>query len=514
MKFIHTFWTSTKSLKGLNGGWLNEKLHLTSWTLSFLLLKKYHPTIPIKLMTDDFGKKLLVEELHLPYDEVDTSLETLATGVSPKIWIYQKLWSYAQHNEPFVNVDGDFFLFAPIPETILKSEIIAQNLEIGFEFYRVALQNLPLISDSLPHLLEVLILPNQDFPAMNAGIIGGRDYGFFQDYFHIISSVLKSESPIRDEPIDSNFNMFFEQYLMYSFAQNKSKQCMFLTEPASTSIYEGFANFHEVPFKRGFLHFLGNFKKNVWACNQLSDYVLIHFPEYADRIGQLFRKNNLLETIPITNHSFLENSNRLHPFYRTEWLLKTQGVLAENDITEGIKNSSLSEKKIAILEDVYQFEKQKNLFLQQLPSDEEIIENQIINFKKNEKILSANPNLSGIKISWNSSTKVIESSWNWTEQNFFHEEPKMYEQNFEVPEGLFQVFLYLDTLFLQIYEYQLDEIAIVIKEILDEKAMVSIEELTEESYQYLSQLGDYEIVKDCIITRIYFWTKSGFIDLE
>ncbi len=514
MKFIHTFWTPTKSLEGLNGGWLNEKLHLTSWVLSFLLLKKYHPSIPIKLMTDDFGKKLLVEELCLPYDEVETSLETLETGVSPKIWIYQKLWSYAQQNEPFINVDGDFFLFAPIPDTHLKSEIVAQNLEIGFEFYQIALQNLPLISDKLSHRLQTLILPNQDLPAMNAGIVGGHDFVFFQEYFHLISSVLKNEPSLNDELIDSNFNMFFEQYLMYSFVQNQSKKCLFLTEPVSTNVYEGFVNFHEVPFQRSFLHFLGNFKKNVWACNQLSDYVLIHFSEYTDKIERLLRKNNLSRIVTLQNHSFLENSKSNNPFYRTEWLLKTQGILVENDISGSIKNSTLSEKKNTVLEDAYQFEKQKNHFLQQLFSDGEIIENQMISFKNNEKILSENAQLLGVRISWNSSAKVIESSWNWTEQNFFHEAPRTYEQNFEEPEGLFQVFLYLDTLFLKVYEYQSDEIAIVMKEILDEKEVLSVEELVQEAYQYLSQLGDYELVKDCIITRISFWVKSGFIDLE
>ncbi len=85
MTFLNSFWTNTTDILDLKCGFPHAKFHLMSWALSSMQLRKFYPHL--SLYTDDFGKELLVDRLHLPYTAVHLDLEGLDFGF-PKSLLY------------------------------------------------------------------------------------------------------------------------------------------------------------------------------------------------------------------------------------------------------------------------------------------------------------------------------------------------------------------------------------------------------------------------------------------
>ena len=87
-----------------------------SWALSCLQLNKFYNNV--ELITDSRGKELLIDKLKLPYKNVRIELDNLNFDCSPQLWVTNKIYSYTLHNEPFLNVDGDVYIFQPFPDDL------------------------------------------------------------------------------------------------------------------------------------------------------------------------------------------------------------------------------------------------------------------------------------------------------------------------------------------------------------------------------------------------------------
>lgn len=84
----------------------------------------------VKLVTDQLGKKYLIDTFSMPYDEVTTELED--ANISPYLWGMAKMYAFSIQEKPFLYIDLDAFLFNDIDYSLKKGEIFFQNYEYNY----------------------------------------------------------------------------------------------------------------------------------------------------------------------------------------------------------------------------------------------------------------------------------------------------------------------------------------------------------------------------------------------
>lgn len=172
---------STDVLNQRRAGWMDIRFNLISWALSCLTIRKYYSDI--ELITDRYGKNLLIDYLELPYSSFEISLEHLQKSTpNPNLWALGKIYSYSQQFQPFLHIDGDVFLWKSFEERLLHSSIVSQNKEMNYPFYKQIVEDILVNFSYVP--MEILADRKSRIPIMslNAGIIGGNDILFFQEY--------------------------------------------------------------------------------------------------------------------------------------------------------------------------------------------------------------------------------------------------------------------------------------------------------------------------------------------
>ncbi|MBO4642379.1 MAG: hypothetical protein J5661_05940, partial [Bacteroidaceae bacterium] len=136
MRIVQTFWSGGKSLLQDGFGWLHPEYNLMSWALSCLSLREHYDEVA--LYTDSEGKRILIDELHLPYTEVNVVFDDFPC--LPQHWALAKIKTYSLQTKPFLHVDGDVYLPALVPLKIISSPLIAQNKEVGTDYYKDMMQ--------------------------------------------------------------------------------------------------------------------------------------------------------------------------------------------------------------------------------------------------------------------------------------------------------------------------------------------------------------------------------------
>ncbi|TRX26596.1 hypothetical protein FNW25_08215 [Flavobacterium franklandianum] len=219
MNIIQSSWACNQpDLLTSNSGWLAPEYNLMSWTLSCLQLKQYYPNVG--LYCDSVSAKTLIDVLQLPYSSVICNLDVLNT-YNPKLWALPKIHAYSQQEKPFLHVDGDVFIWKKFDDELLKSGLIAQNLESATNYYEEIMKS---FESKLTYFPEEIIIERElkkPILAYNAGIFGGTDVSFFKEYtekaFEFVNKNISNLSVINVV----NFNIFFEQYLFYCLAKKK-----------------------------------------------------------------------------------------------------------------------------------------------------------------------------------------------------------------------------------------------------------------------------------------------------
>lgn len=292
MKIIQSFWSCNQTdLCQQKSGWLSSEYNLMSWALSCLQLKKYYGDV--SLYADSTVAKLLIETLKLPYSSVICELDSL-NRYHPKLWALPKIYAYSKQEKPFLHVDGDVFIWGRFDECFLLGGLIAQNMEISTDYYEGVMISLESKLEYFPpEILNERGIKNTIY-AYNAGIMGGHDIEFFQNYtskaFEFVNRNASRFSSINV----SSFNIFFEQYLFYCLAKQGSKQVNLLfDEIIGDNRYKGLSDFSEVPYSRQYLHLLGNYKTNQLVCDQLASQLRFEYPEYYYRIISLFKEKKI-----------------------------------------------------------------------------------------------------------------------------------------------------------------------------------------------------------------------------
>src|SRR5258708_18545788 len=113
MKIVQSYWSKPVLERGQRrgedrkrGGWIDIKFHYMSWALSCLSFQKFYPEI--QLVTDTFGKSILIDRIGLPYTLFRTDLDHLMDN-NTDLWAIAKLHTYLLQTEPFLHVDNDVF---------------------------------------------------------------------------------------------------------------------------------------------------------------------------------------------------------------------------------------------------------------------------------------------------------------------------------------------------------------------------------------------------------------------
>lgn len=314
MKIIQTLYANNNLTPISNSfGWLRPEYHLMSWALSCLQIKKFHKEVHLYANTS--GAELLTKQLKLPYDSVNISHDNLVLQ-NENLWALPKIFTYSLQKEPFLHIDGDVFLFEALPKNLLEQDLIAQNIEEATKFYQTTQSELMSNFEYFPDCVRKDFYSKKPINAVNAGILGGQNIRFFQEYTDLAFSYINNNTDYLSKINVNKFNVFFEQHLFYSLAvQEKIPISILFNEKINDNEYEGFGNFHEVPFKKHYLHLLGTYKSHLHTCMQMANKLRKLYPNYYYQIIALCKQNDiqlLTDCYADSNLSTLTDYQKFH----------------------------------------------------------------------------------------------------------------------------------------------------------------------------------------------------------
>lgn len=274
LKIIQSYW----SKPGIGrSGWSHADFHFLSWILSCLKLKEYYPEV--ELITDDKGKKIWIDILKLPYDQVSLSLNDLQDK-NERVWTLGKLWSYSLQRQPFLHIDGDVFIWQKLP--FGHEPLMAQHKESRFEHNRC--------------FLNLLREKGYEFPAsigwndanvneVNAGVLGGNDLSFFAEYTQTAFGFLRDNRDKINVLNASNeitaVNTLMEQGFFFQLAEQKNTPVRYLfNEDEVKDDYVKLVDFMSVPHASAYIHPVGYHKKNPAIGEFIARLLYYEYPDY------------------------------------------------------------------------------------------------------------------------------------------------------------------------------------------------------------------------------------------
>ena len=291
MRIIQSMWTANQAdMLNNSFGWLSPEYHLMSWALSCLQLKQFYPKVI--LYADTTASKFLVDNLKLPYDEVVCNLDTL-NHYDSRLWALPKIKAYSLQEKPFLHVDGDVFVWKKFEDDLLKSGLIAQNKD-QIASFEITMQSLESSFTYFPKEMSQDRQAKNPIQTYNAGIYGGSDIDFFQEYSQKAFEFVNKNIHHFSETDITEFNVIYEQYLFNCLAKSQNKKVNVLfSKTYKDDEYKGFGDFDMIPFEKQYIHLFSDYKKSESKCNQMANRLRLDYPEYYYRIIELFKKNKI-----------------------------------------------------------------------------------------------------------------------------------------------------------------------------------------------------------------------------
>jgi hypothetical protein len=289
MKIIQSLWTTplhTNASDDVNlryaGGWPSSKYHAISWALSALKLKQLYEKI--HLYADNEGRDWLINQLQLPYNEVHVELNEL-DRYHPSLWSLSKIYAYGKQDRPFLHIDGDVFMWKPLPTEKMKAILLCQNVEENFSFYSASLEEIKQHFSFLPELFKRN--NGQQTLAANAGVMGGNNTTFFANYARQAFELVERNKQELNKIDVGAFNNVLEQYFLFQLARERSLhfEAIFDSIPES---YMPLLQINTAPVISSFVHTVGNSKKNMMICLEMEARLKFEFPKIHAHISQLY----------------------------------------------------------------------------------------------------------------------------------------------------------------------------------------------------------------------------------
>lgn len=291
MRFVQTFWTANINPLDKSFGWVSPEFNIMSWALSCLCIRKHYDNL--ELYTDENGYKLLIEQLSLPYTKVHVIYDK--NLCLPKNWAYAKIKTYSLQDCPFLHIDGDVYLSAPLPGNILNAPLVVQNRELGGSYYASMLEKI--------HGQQSLILPDcikimderNKISSFNMGVFGGGDIDFIRNYCEEAMSFVNDNgiNDLTQRISGLECNLFFEQIIFAAKADCEEKEVASVLGRTVLDFGYTVKDFCNLDMfsKKGFFHILGGHKRNAHICRMLQNTLIREYPKYYGKIVRLFQKH-------------------------------------------------------------------------------------------------------------------------------------------------------------------------------------------------------------------------------
>jgi len=299
MRAVWSFWS--KPFFAAKGRiWCAPIHHLLAWGLSHRLARKHYPETV--LVTDNFGRELLVDRLGLEFSHVSTELERLR-AVDSGWWALGKLVAYGLQDRPFVHLDTDVFLWKPLPARLAKAPVFSQcpedhpldewfspiNIESAF-----ARHNL-----SLPAEWEWTRSKSVEggFREDNCGILGGTNTDFIRYYARLAVDLVTNPRNARawaDLPEKCGYNMRIEQFLVSACVDyHRFHPDSPFRGVRMQSLFSSFGEAFEpqATERAGYTHLLGDAKTNPVVAERLERRVRREDAEFYERCVRVARTN-------------------------------------------------------------------------------------------------------------------------------------------------------------------------------------------------------------------------------
>jgi len=334
MNIVQTFWScNNDDVVNCKAGWLAPEYNFMSWALSCLQLRTYYENVV--LHCDTASARMLIDTFGLPYTNVVTSLDQLS-DCHCQLWAVPKILSYSLQQKPFLHIDGDVYIWKAFDTDLLAGGLIAQNMECATMYYESKIKDLDAHFQYYPEVISAERSAGNKLYAYNAGILGGHDLNFFQEYtqeaFRFVEYNKQHLSKI--SPVD--FNIFFEQYLFYCMARRQHKRVSVLFNGLiEDNGYKGFGDFAEVPHNKRYLHLIGAYKRDAGVCRNLAARLRKDHPGYYYKIISFFKSRKL--PLHRDYYYLLHDTSAEHLLQRYNFL---QAQTGENGLPDNYKSHS------------------------------------------------------------------------------------------------------------------------------------------------------------------------------
>lgn len=252
-------------------GKLDEHFFYQCWILTVLLAKRIFPEV--HLVTDDEGKKILIDLLELPFDSVSLDLNDIQ-HIPSELWAYGKIIAYQKQTKPFLHLDYDVFLFEQLPSDIYSAEIIVESKELftDFIYYKPNHKFLKEQKYESPFSSSLYSLNH----AFNCGVFGGRNLPTISQYCaearRIVHFVNRKMVPFNSLPVIHRrlFSIVFEQSCLASVTLALHVPVFqLLTNPSGADVY-------------GYTHLKGT-KEFPWIRQRITSRLQKEFPGHFNR---------------------------------------------------------------------------------------------------------------------------------------------------------------------------------------------------------------------------------------
>lgn len=269
------------------GGWFDKSFHYMSCALSCLKLSEFYP---VELITDTKGKDIFVEKIGLPFQKTRIDLEKI--DYPTELWAIAKIIAYNLQTEPFLHIDNDIFIWSELPEHIIKSNLVVQSIEEGFNHNRQYVYDITNKFKYIPSSILDQKKNKTNIDSINAGIIGGNNLNFIKEYSReAINFIEQNRSCLQNITNIKGFNLVFEQCLFYCMAIQKNEKITCLLDKRMNLEYRELVQFWEVPNINTYIHAIASYKEHYVIGEQIAQRLWYEYPEYFYRIKNLIKRN-------------------------------------------------------------------------------------------------------------------------------------------------------------------------------------------------------------------------------
>lgn len=291
MRAVWSFW-STPFVTHYRHTWARPVDHLLSWVASVKTASRHYPET--MLVTDTPGRRLLVDQLGLPFAFVSTELDRLPDR-DAGWWILGKLVAYTLQTDPFIHIDSDVFLWNRLPAHLTGAPVLTQNPEYHRKSDYAIDQLTEAMRDhdgSLPIEWEWASSLDHIVRVENCGILGGQDAPFLSHYARTALAVVESEGngpAMRSLSVGFWHNCAVEQFLLAA--------CIGFHATRPDSPYHGVRVAHLFPSwneandanhaaRVGYTHLMGG-KRIPGAGQRLAERVRRDWPDFHRRCERM-----------------------------------------------------------------------------------------------------------------------------------------------------------------------------------------------------------------------------------